>query len=80
MVVRIFRTKYTCVLEYTVWVLVAAIDLLAIYSSEYGVVCRETWQRSVPWRHSAWPLYAAFIFRAVGRLIVVIDGLLWAAV
>jgi hypothetical protein len=34
----------------------------------------------VPWRHSAWPLYAAFIFRAVGRLIVVIDGLLWAAV
>ena len=34
----------------------------------------------MPWRHSAWPLYAAFIFRDVGRLIVVIDGLLWAAV
>ena len=58
---------------------VSAILNLVVHS-EYRVVCRETWQPSVPWRRSAWPFFSAFIFRAVGRLIVVINGLLWAAV
>ena len=30
-----------------------------------SVVWRETWQPSVTWRHSAWPLCSASIFRAV---------------